>query len=277
MLSFYDFISERREVERRKRGGQARPWTNDSVLHETRITNLNRNFDRGTIRLREKVEALDDIERIRVIVLYRSGYSSPFLLESLTGLVYEDTQWLQSHKHGFGDRLPYQVTMVDGQHIGEFLIKSCFDVAQFIHSKLLNYRCESLQNVAEDIATRFRSTHAFRMIFLGTEIAKDLSIFYPKQVDPLSRCPINSGARSGLARLHTDNQIGHIWRINDRMDYLKAQTGMSFSELEHALCEFDKYRFRWEEYCKPEPKIPRQWLYEPNEKPLYSFDLAISA
>jgi hypothetical protein len=268
-LDFVSFINERNSISMKKAMGCLPPWTTDEVLNETRITNLDRKLDRGTIRLIEKVQNLPDNMRINIIVLYRTGYSSLLLLNALSGDPATDIAWLRGNHNSFIKRMPYQVLMHEEETIEDLMIKSCFDVSAFILNRLPHYDHASLENVANDIAMRFKQTHGYNMIFLGTEVAKDLSYFYENEIDRDSICPFNKGARRGLSLMYKQGMLPNTYAIESRVSYLKSKTGFNYEKLEHTLCEYAKYLDRWKVYAKTPRRIPKQWLYTPSSEPIY--------
>ena len=50
---FFAFLREREQIRLRKEAGQLRPWTKDAILHEFKFTNVFRDNDWTTSRLRE--------------------------------------------------------------------------------------------------------------------------------------------------------------------------------------------------------------------------------
>jgi hypothetical protein len=268
-LDFFGFIAERARIAAKKEAGSKRSWTRDWVLKNTRITNLDRAHDRGTIRLCEKVKHMSDAKRVKTIVLYRAGYSAPRLLENLSGDTLKDTRWLVKSGGKFVDRLPYQVLMHKGEHIHEFMIKSCFDVSAYILHRLPCWRKASLEDVAKEIAESFVETHGFKMIFLGTEIAKDLAYFYPDNIDRESMCPFNKGAKKGLTLVYDDGLSPDLYSLEKRKKYLKERTGFRWEKLEHSLCEYAKYVERHEHHAAYPDITPWQWLYKQSPEPLF--------
>jgi hypothetical protein len=71
-LQFPQWLEERQRITRERYAGHLRPWTLDPVLSKYRFTNVQREFDAGTIILRESLVGADDI-RTQVLrsLLYR--------------------------------------------------------------------------------------------------------------------------------------------------------------------------------------------------------------
>lgn len=267
-LSFTEFLTERALVQRRRLLGLPRPWTQDFILHSSRFTNLNRQYDRGTVRLVRKVAPLPMPEKVFVTVLYRSGYSSPALLDVLTGNVGSDLQLLSSQRLVLSGRRPYQVFLHRRQSMQEFLLTTANAVANHLIAKLPSLQSSTIQELADDVADLFASLHGKRLIFLATEIVKDLAIFYPDAVNPTSMCPMNVGARRGLH--YVDNQ-----RDSELVARLAQHTRMEISTLENSLCEYGKYRIRWSYYQTNGALLPG-WMFEVASNPLLQMREAIA-
>ena len=266
-LDFLSFIQERQNITRLKNSGAPRPWTNDIVLHQTRLTNLNRALDRGTIMLVGKVQPLVVQPKVDIIVLYRTGYSAPKLLQVLQGNRAHDTSWLQNNTSKFASRLPYQVRLHRGQTIEDFMLKACFGVSDFNQVNLPSLNSATIEYAAEQIANSFKTSYGpggYAMKFLGTEIAKDLTYFYPQNIDPNSMCPFNKGAIEGIQLLYQKKHLpSNCYSISNRIQFLQNQTSFNYDMLEHSLCEYNKYVTRWD-YYTAHLKFPKQWLYPEN-------------
>ncbi|MCG7944902.1 MAG: hypothetical protein N0C84_01000 [Candidatus Thiodiazotropha taylori] len=88
-------------------------------------------------------------------------------------------------------------------------------------------------------------------VFHCNEIAKDLSCIYPDLISPLSECYVGRGAVYGLeamkGKLPSSIPLrgkGTIKWTNDNAHTIRElQFGdWSFCDIEHALCEYGKYR-----------------------------------
>jgi hypothetical protein len=253
---FLWFIRERQLIKLKKDLGLPRPWTTDPVLHETRFTNIDRNDDFGTKSLFTFVRGLDFFSILFYVVLYRSAYSSRHFLSQMTGNWKTDLQMLTNF--GIKNLGPnsYQLYLKKGQTIGEFLVLPSFDVVQKLYHHWPQFQGTTLLDAAHVIAGLFKHTHGKHLIFLGTEIAKDLSELYPSSIDPHSICPMNTGAQKGLRLLMNGK------RITAKLQHLYMKTQMNPTVLEHSLCEFSKWHIRTEHFRLYHSFAPR-WLYKP--------------
>ncbi len=93
-----------------------------------------------------------------------------------------------------------------------------------------------------------------RLIFLGSEIAKDLSTLYPERINPDSSVPFNTGTFVFLNRIYRHKNLQY------KIDRLKEESGISqFSILEHSACEMGKVIERTE-YFEKHGKFKLRWL-----------------
>lgn len=180
--------------------------------------------------------------------LYRGCYSSPLLLSKLTGKIKEDLIMLSLNQKIVGSRIPYQLFLKKGQAIHSFLINTAYEAALDFIPIFKSYNKVSLEDAANDIAFGFKFYHDKRLYFLGTEIAKDLSYFYPGKINPDSKCRMNTGAISAL----------RVLKVPAAM--LCKISGFSENSIEHSLCEFSKYLDR-KEYYRKTGELKKVWLY----------------
>jgi hypothetical protein len=117
--------------------------------------------------------------------------------------------------------------------------------------------------LADQVAEHFRSCHGRKLHFLATEIVKDLSVLIPGAIDPDSECRMNVGSSKGLRLIGWGN-------AEKKVEYLREKTGLNYSVLEHALCEYSKYVERWKHFDK-EKCFRTSWIYHPSTVPLVAF------
>jgi hypothetical protein len=91
---------------------------------------------------------------------------------------------------------------------------------------------------ARDIMCDMLNLHGLkRMRFQTTEIAKDLSMM-TDLVDPDSDCPMNVGAVKGLKYIFNTTSTRNLVNLVNS----DQNPGYNTQVLEHALCEYSKYR-----------------------------------
>lgn len=228
MLKFNEFVDERIRIWHKKNAGEPRPWTNDPVLHSTRFTNIDRNDDKGTIALFNKVKGLDIDRTVQITVLYRICYSSLLLLDKLEGVDEADLKAFNIPV--ITNRMPYNVWLEGGNTMQHYLKTVGLYVAHKTQEKIKGWSNKSILSTGRSIGTMFGEVSYRRMFFIGTEVAKDLSVLYPNIIDPSSKCMLGPGAVKGLKLIK-----GKGYDLSN----------FTPSVLEHALCEYSKYCSRW--------------------------------
>ncbi|MDC7247085.1 MAG: putative DNA base hypermodification protein [Sphaerochaetaceae bacterium] len=259
IADFLWFVEERNNIQQKKKAGLLRPWTTDRILDETKFTCLDRNDDYGTKSLFAFVDGMDVFSTIFYVVYFRSFYSLRTFIPQMTGKWIVDYEDIKDYGLKAGCRMPYQIYLKNDQNISNFLTTTAFDVVEKLYQVLPSFKSVSIEDAAEQIAKFFKDTHGMRQIFLGSEIAKDISSLYPLKIDPNSWCPFNVGAKKGLNLLPRGN-----WKHKAQL--LVHITGMTPSKTEHALCEWAKYVKREAYLAEGNSKFPKSWIYSPSKK-----------
>lgn len=259
LFDFFWFIYQREIVQARKEAGLPWPWSNDKILNETKFTCLDRNDDFGTKSLFAFVDGMDLFSTIFYVVYYRSFYSLRSFFPQMTGKWIVDYEDVKEYGIKAGQLMPYQIYLKKNQSISTFLTTTAFDVVEKLYQVLPSFQSVSIEYAANRIADFFKDTHGKRQIFLGSEIAKDLSTLYPNNIDPNSWCPFNVGAKKGLTLLPRGN-----WK--KKVQQIIQITGMTPSKIEHSLCEFLKMARREEYLAQGNIDFPKRWIYTPTDK-----------
>ena len=250
--NFLWFIEERESIRKRKDAGLPQPWTEDHVLHNTRFCNIDRYHDAGTKRLLDFIEEKNLWEKVYYTVLYRAALSSQRFLDCMTGIWMHDYRNLKYLEMNLSDaRKPYQVFLYKGDSVSTFLSNVASPVAKRVFEEHFTWTNASIMDVSQFIANTFNTYYRKRLIFLATEITKDLSYFL--SIDPDSECNMNVGARLALKKL--DGR-----RIDRKVEELLNMTNLNQSSLEHALCEWGRYLTRWN-YYREHGSLKDYWLY----------------
>lgn len=250
---FIWFIQERENIRLKKEAGHPRPWTNDLILDKTRFCNIDRIHDKGTIRLLNFVSGMYNWEKIFYITLYRSAISSEKFLERMSGVWIHDYRNLKFLDFSISDaRKPYQVFLRQGDTIKGFVVGVAVGVAKRIWYSLPDWNDVSILEASEDISSFYQARYGKKMIFLATEVAKDLSYFLP-QINSDSECRMNIGARMALRKLPGRS-------LYSKIEILLNSTSLNFSSLEHGLCEWGKYLSR-KKYYEETGELKPAWIY----------------
>ena len=251
---FIWFIKEREKIRVQKEAGLPRPWSSSPVLDYCRFTNINRFHDRGSLLILDFVRGMNGWRILFYIILYRSCYSSPKFLKQMTGDWQKDYGNISTLKMKFvGSRIPYQVFLDKGQSISLFLSTTAYRVAVDFFKILSGLENASILEASDSLAAIYKTYHGKRLIFLSTEIVKDLSFFFPERINPDSICHMNVGALKALKLFPAKN-------LNVKIHDLQILSSLKFSDLEHGLCEFYKWSERGEFYRK-NGSFKKSWQY----------------
>ena len=136
----------------------------------------------------------------------------------------------------------YQANWPSGKGKGiEFLTQILPEYTkECVNFFLLSEHTYSIITAAEHMCNILEHFGYLRMSFQATESAKDIAHFRPNWIDPESMCKLGPGAIKGLR---------YIWPMNrnkyeafNKLKTLASDLGYSYSVLEHALCEYSKYK-----------------------------------
>ena len=256
---FLWFVKERNSIQAKKESGQPWPWSNNRILNETKFTCLDRNDDYGTKSLMAFVDGMDSFSTIFYVVYFRCFWSVRTFFPQMKGHWKTDFEIVKNNGIKAGMRMPYQINL-KSMSATTFLTDYAFHVVEMIYSEFKSFNSSTIEEAANRIAQYFVDVGHFRQIFLSTEIAKDLSALYPKRINPKSWCPFNKGAVAGLQRLPHGN-----WK--EKAIQVISASGMSPSQAEHALCEWNQFVER-EEYLDGDQtrEFIKSWIYTPSKK-----------
>lgn len=239
---FWWFCKERESIRIKKESGQPRPWTTNPILDTHKFTNIDRAHDKGTRKLWDLVHTFADESLVYAILLYRFSGSLNAHLD-LMGKGSKDS-WISLLPKSplFINTKAYQANWPNGKGKGiEFLTKILPEFSQeCTQFFLLSEHRYSIMKAADHMCSILEYFGYLRMNFQSTEAAKDIAHFRPNWIDPESLCKLGPGAIKGLR---------YIWPMNrnkyeafNKLKTLASDLGYSYSVLEHALCEYSKFK-----------------------------------
>ena len=233
--NFWSFCAEREKIRSAKEKGQPRPWTNDSILHRHKFTNINRLHDRGTQLLIQLCKEYPAFDQFCAISIYRFSGSNNGLIDMMHK--YKPDQWfsqIATVKPLF-NMTAYQASWPAGQGKGvEFLKKIIDQFCQLSYKKFTKNM--SIIQARDIMCDTLEYLNYKRMRFQTTEVAKDLSIL-TDLVDPNSKCPMNVGAVKGLIYIFNSTSSHNVNLLINH----ESNPGYNTQIIEHALCEYSKY------------------------------------
>lgn len=258
---FWHWVNERHRITVKRQQGKPWPWTADPILQKYKFTNVFRRLDRETEHLVKRIAALKgNSSRLRIF-----RHSVAFRLfcwhetyDTLNRAGVLDT-WDRAAAHkAIAERDHKQV------FTGAYIIPNMGETrpkVDLILDALTHLWCDApalLQEMrwhnsiqhAVDLFRRYRGVGGF----IGYELACDLTYFpiLNKAEDMFTWANPGPGAHRGLNRLFGRKMStrGRTDQANKDMQRLllaskrkanKHVPPMQMRDIEHSLCEFDKY------------------------------------
>jgi hypothetical protein len=260
VIRYFNFINERHMIYIKKSQGLPRPWTDDPVLREYKFTNIFRELDRGTewYRVNIRVPYADDPYLFFNTCVYRHfnyfptairiGYIrnfDPASLEKLLREVREDNGKVYTSAH-----------MTTGTLGGDKITQSVWKVLKplwYAQGKVCPKPSDTLKSAFEKfLAPGFGP-------FTRYEVITDLrhTRYLQHATDIMTWANAGPGAMRGCDRIcgswttdqrwnnnYTPEQYISIMRhlLEASPKYLGSHVpAMEMRDIEHSLCEFDKY------------------------------------
>ena len=249
-IEFFEWMDERHRIWIRRDRNDPAPWTDDPILRDRKFTNVFRELDRGTLALRTMTEAYQ--EECAGDLLFNIAWYRMFnRAEHAT-----DIGWCDNHstlkrevtrKYASGKKLFTSAHMHYGTAMSTLRsLKRLFDdrhgFAQLLMTKgSIEFWTKALQEY-EGIGR-----------FIAYEIATDLRHYFHCR-DSMSWASVGPGSARGLARLGLEQTnrsmqdlltATEVWAVTTnsvlRKHFTSVWPPFEMREIEHSLCEFDKY------------------------------------
>lgn len=270
---FFYWIEERTRIYLKREADEPKPWTTDAILRDWKFTNAYRQLDRGTVALRNFIvePAISNEAPIDWVVWnimwYRLFNLDEHAVDPLGGFIPGDErkalyEYLRLRKNN-GAKVftsAHMTTGVAGEDKIDTYIRACEDA--WMRRELVVEACKvgTLESVFNALLPGYMIGR-----FIAYEIACDLRFvagLWPggSPTDVLTWANMGPGAARGLARLgllptlrFTAQQEG-VWHMSN-LHTLAVDVGrvpdavrqaipwpFELREIEHSLCEFDKYQ-----------------------------------
>lgn len=275
---FFDYARERYQIMIRKDGNKPKPWTCDPILQEYRFCNVFREDDKVTKWFRENIrEPLRDDPRVllatfifRLFNFVETG-ENMLLFGPVDPFVLFSTDGWEEHKETFRARVKDQEQKVTGAYMtktptGLDKVDGCIQVIDWFIAHC-DGDCEAMAKAMTEEDTRLEyvaewlADARFMGPFLSYEVVTDLRHTYllNKAPDIMTWANPGPGAARGLSRIcgvHHDSlkreKKQDVLVMIELMQELLAASDephlwpfdfpdMEMREIEHTLCEFDKY------------------------------------
>ena len=254
---FFNFLNERHLIHLRKSRGEEYPWTSDPILQKYKFTNVFRENDRTTVWFRENVrEAMrDEIDVALATIIFRWFN----LIETGKILLEEDLyrNWDSDHCVEVLKDQPQWVT-------GAYIIKTpngmnklegvcwCIDQIANDNNKFIDSMYDAKGSLKE--LWNVLMPYPYMGPFMAYEVVTDWrhTFLGDEATDIMTWGNPGPGAKRGLNRIHgrplnkqikSDINIGEMQVLLElSQEWLHGQVPtLEMRDIEHTLCEFDKY------------------------------------
>ena len=253
---FFYWINERTEISVKKNRGDPWPWTEDLILREYKFTNAFREDDRTTVWFRENIrDRLKNKPEVYMATIIFRWFN---LIETGKTLIKHKllTDW-------DADRAYEAIIPQDKWITGAYMIKSPTGINKVkgvcqtittVWNDQERFKDKFLGGTSLEKISKFLEGYPFLGPFLAYEIATDLRYTCYGKICEDTRTWANAGpgAMRGLNRIHGRDldytSKRHDW--NKEMKWLLSissnfyegpKRNFEMREIEHSLCEFDKY------------------------------------
>jgi hypothetical protein len=249
---FAYWINERMKIWCLRKEGRLKPWSDDEIFQKWKFTNVYRQLDKGTIWLHKMLEGQHDPELIIFNVIWYRLFNRWEHARNL-GFVgdYESVENYMNQCHRQGTKIftsAYMTTGVEFEDKYISYLRACKEIwrqREFIHSLCRFKSMEVLYN----------KLLQFYMVgkFVSYELVCDLRFtdVLRQPIDRMTWCNLGPGAIRGLKRLGRPVEISSCVDLMAELgkkklleDWVYFGTDWPFElrEIEHSLCEFDKYQ-----------------------------------
>jgi hypothetical protein len=249
---FFYWIHERTSIQEKKDRGDPWPWTEDLILREYKFTNAFRERDKTTVWFRENIR--DPLK------LEPEVYMATVIFRWFNLIETGETLLKHNLHTNWDPEKAYTVIVPQKKWItGAYMVKSptamnkvrgvCQTITTLWNDRQ-NFidRCpwKTLQKM-----TLFLEGYPFLGPFLAYELSTDLRYTYigSNATDINEWANAGPGAMRGLNRIHERDlhytSKRHDWcsEMRELLTLSQERSSLNFElrEIEHSLCEFDKY------------------------------------
>tara|TARA_R110002051_G_scaffold159926_1_gene231387 strand:- start:8281 stop:9126 length:846 start_codon:yes stop_codon:yes gene_type:complete len=254
---FFDFINERHLIFLRKNRKEPFPWTEDPILQKYKFTNVCRENDATTVWFRENIRdpLRDDKDVVMATIIFRW-----FNLIQTGKLLIEHNL----HRNWDSD-ICYTVLQDQPQWVtGAYIIKTpngmnklrgvcwCIDQIQNNYDKFISDI--SLSKDSLEKQWQVLLPYPYMGPFMAYEVVTDWRHTWlgDNAKDIMTWANPGPGAKRGLNRIHDrplNKQMKNHLFITEMQDLLELSSefihgqvpSLEMRDIEHSLCEFDKY------------------------------------
>lgn len=247
-MSFWEFVNERHAIYVRRRAGDPWPWTEHQILRDYYFCNIFRELDTTTIWFRENIRGplANHSDVIMATVIFR-WFNRVQTAQILT------THGLFRHWH-----TPTALLLLENQEpvvTGAYIIKTpngmdklhgvCWSIDQMWDKRVaIEYAigdgCSTLY-----AAWKYLCQFPYQGPFMSYEVVTDLrhTDILKHATDIMTWANVGPGAARGLGYMGFTRSVRSLQVLLQQSEkYWLYPQKMEMRDIEHALCEYAKYR-----------------------------------
>lgn len=280
MKKFFWWINERHRIYIAKERGLKWPWTRDKILQEYKFTNVFRELDAETIKFHERIDDLDlcPADKLYHMIAYRMfNLANTYDLLTRGKTTIKTVKKMKKVLHREADR---GVKIFTGAYIitnagrTESKIDLCCDALGVHWRGRRKIYDEMMEDGTMRGCTEILSAYPMQGPFTAYEVICDMR-YQPgmlnKAPDRRTWANLGPGARRGINRIVTGSHKKKAFTgtgpyIEFMQELLKTSPKyrgkhvppLEMREIEHSLCEFDKYMRVYNNEGRPRSKYRRK-------------------
>lgn len=257
---FWYWVTERHAIYLKKTAGQPKPWTTDPILQTYKFTNPFRENDRGTVWLREHFlvpHRDDDLSLIAFNICWYRMFNWIGTGEALGWLTEWDEQAVYEKlttKMALGEQVftgAHMVRSAFGRPKIDCIVEVCTNLYHLCFAGRALVDCcreeKSLQSVFNGLLQI-----PYVGPFMAYEMVTDMrhTRLLENATDIMTWANPGPGAQRGLQRLQLPwkpdsaaiESMRHLLVSPGAIEFdITHETALEMRDIEHSLCEFDKY------------------------------------
>lgn len=269
---FYEFVwfcRERHNIYERRERGEPPPWTDDPILQRYKINNVFRDLDRGSIWLKDNLVYEDEIDRLGRVVFFRL-WNNWRQIEQLGGIPpvreWDNVEAMMTEKglklynpayRSLPGRWMARVGGARKFQMGLLEIRRDLpQVWESISREVEHFQRGELDDVRA-LARISRTLTKLRFVgpFISMQVWRDLIMVGALPFWPPRWAEVGPGASSALVRLGLPGTevssiekvarllpVGYTLFTLEEPEYRGYRLSQILPDVEHALCEWNKYR-----------------------------------
>jgi hypothetical protein len=258
---FWYWINERHRIYLKRAAGEPKPWTDDPILRDYKFTNVFRQLDRGTVWLTENFLVPHADDRLELLAFNICWYRMFNFWKTGAALGWQTSWDAEDHKRRLTIWAEKGNQVFTNAHIiysppGKPKIDAIVDVcSDLYHMCLAAGALVTCAREEKRLQTVFEGLTEVDCVggFMAYEMVSDMrhTRLLSDAHDIMMWANMGPGAQRGLRRLGlpAKNQKEGVSSMRDllntsnmvRPEFLTNVPQMEMRDIEHSLCEFDKY------------------------------------